>query len=262
MLILPGALYLNDWYTKTQLDGDILLSVSETGYSNDRLSLHWLHYFHKFSSQRQLGAYRLLLLDGYGLHCTKEFIDYCDENKIIPFCLPPHSTHLLQPLDVVVFQPLKHFHAEAVEQATRTGCSDFNKIEFLAAIDSIRVQAFKHSTILSVFRKCGLIPYSTSIILSKLQESTPPPTYHAYASTSPEHVQPQTPSRQRLSKFVPTSRTVHSLKQHADYLWQADPTSDNFCISLNFFLKGSLAQAHSGAQAQDDLQYTQAADIA
>jgi len=133
MLILPGALHLNDWYTKSQLDGDILLSVSETGYSNDRLSLHWLHYFHKFSSQRQVGAYRLLLLDGYGLHCTKEFIDYCDENKIIPFCLPPHSTHLLQPLDVVVFQPLKHFHAEAVEQATRTGCSDFNKIEFLAA---------------------------------------------------------------------------------------------------------------------------------
>ena len=169
MLILPGALHLNDSYTKTQLDGDILFSVSETGYSNNRLSLHWLHHFHKFSSQRQVGAYRLLLLDGYGSHCTKEFIDYCDENKIIPFCLPPHSTHLLQPLDVVVFQPLKQFHAEAVDQATRTGCSDFNKIEFLAAIDSIRVQAaFKHSTILSAFRKYGLIPYSPSIVLSKL----------------------------------------------------------------------------------------------
>jgi len=139
-------------------------------------------------------AHRILLLDRYGSHCTKEFIDYCDENKIIPFCLPPHSTNLLQPLDVVVLQPLKHFHVGTLEQATRTGCSDFNKIEFLAAIDSIRVQAFKHSSILSAFRKCGLIPYAPSIVLSKLRESTPPPTYHVYASTSPEPVQPQTPS--------------------------------------------------------------------
>ncbi len=27
---------------------------------------------------------------------------------------PPHATHLMQPLDVVVFEPHKHYHSEAV----------------------------------------------------------------------------------------------------------------------------------------------------
>ncbi len=35
-----------------------------------------------------------------------------------PFGLPSHTTHLLQPLDVCVFQPLKHWHSKAVN-----GCS-------------------------------------------------------------------------------------------------------------------------------------------
>ena len=54
-------------------------------------------------------------MDGYGSYCTQEFIQYCDDNGIIPFGFPPHLTHLLQPLDVVVFQPLKHYYAEALD---------------------------------------------------------------------------------------------------------------------------------------------------
>jgi hypothetical protein len=109
ILILPGILHQEDWYTKTDLDDDALVAVSETGYVNDELSLEWLRHFERYSARRQVGVYRLLLLDGYGSHCTMEFITFCDDHKIIPFCLPPHSTtQLLQPLDVVVFQPYKH----------------------------------------------------------------------------------------------------------------------------------------------------------
>lgn len=170
MLILPGSLHLEDWTTKTNLEDNVLMAVSETGYSNDVLGLKWLYHFDRFSFPRRTGVYRLLLLDGHGSHCTREFISYCDEKKIIPFCFPPHTTHLLQPLDVVVFQPLKHYHAEAIDHATRTGCSDFNKVEFLSAITSIRDQAFKPATILSSFRKTGLIPYNPRIVLSILPE--------------------------------------------------------------------------------------------
>ena len=86
----------------------MVLTVAETGYSNDWLSLQWLKHFDAHTAKFQTGAYRLLLLDGYGLHHTIEFIEYCEEAKIIPFGLPAHTTHLLQPLDMVVFQPLKH----------------------------------------------------------------------------------------------------------------------------------------------------------
>jgi hypothetical protein len=62
----------------------------------------------------------LLLLDGYGLQGIKDVLD-CDDYHIIPFCLPSHTTHLLQPLDVVCFRPYKHFHLEAIDAATQTG---------------------------------------------------------------------------------------------------------------------------------------------
>ncbi len=78
--------------------------------------LQWLYHFNQYSTQRQAGAWRLLILDGYGLHCTLEFITYCDQHRIVPLCFPPHATHLMQPLDVVVFEPYKHHHSEAVDQ--------------------------------------------------------------------------------------------------------------------------------------------------
>jgi DDE superfamily endonuclease len=67
------------------------------------------------------------------------------------FILPPHTSHILQPLNVVVFQPFKHFYIKAVNDATHTDCGDFNKLEFLAAIDGIRQHTFKKHSILSSF---------------------------------------------------------------------------------------------------------------
>jgi hypothetical protein len=35
--------------------------------------------------------------------------------KIFLLCLPPHSTHFLQSLNMVIFQQWKHWHAEAID---------------------------------------------------------------------------------------------------------------------------------------------------
>ena len=51
--------------------------------------------------------YRLLILDGHESHLNQGFKDYCLEHKILTLCMPPHSSHILQPLDVVCFSPLK-----------------------------------------------------------------------------------------------------------------------------------------------------------
>ena len=96
-----GAIHQEACFTTTPIDDDTLLAVSET---NDVLGLR------RFTAKRQrepFPPHRLLLLDGYGSHCTKEFTDFCD-CKTIPLCLPLHTTHLLQALNVIVFQPYKH----------------------------------------------------------------------------------------------------------------------------------------------------------
>ena len=86
-------LHLEQRYsTSTGLEDNVLVGVSETGYSNNELSLGWLRHFERFSARKQLGTYRLHLLNGYGSHCTKESIEFCDDHKIILFCLPPHNS--------------------------------------------------------------------------------------------------------------------------------------------------------------------------
>jgi hypothetical protein len=74
----------------------------------------------------------------------------------------------------MLFQLFKHYHGKAVDYASRTGCGDFNKLEFLTAISSIRQQTFKKNSILSSFRQCGLIPYCPSIMLTKVQKYKAP----------------------------------------------------------------------------------------
>jgi hypothetical protein len=51
-------------------------------------------------------CYWLLIVDSHGSQVTMALINYCDANKILLVVFPPHVTHNLQPLDVVMFAPL------------------------------------------------------------------------------------------------------------------------------------------------------------
>ena len=55
-------------------------------------------------------------MDGHVSHVTWEFFDYCLHRKIVPFCLPPHSTHMLQPLDIGLFSPLQHHYSNILDE--------------------------------------------------------------------------------------------------------------------------------------------------
>ena len=107
-------------------------------------------------------------------------IELCEDNCIIPFGLPSGLTHLLQPLDLVVPQPLKHYHRKAVEVMVRDGLSgSLTKLDFFHSIEDIRKKAFKPLTIQHAFKVAGINPFQPGPILQELQErvpeTTPPP---------------------------------------------------------------------------------------
>jgi hypothetical protein len=100
MVIVSGIIHQERWFTTTNIDDNTLIAVPDNGCLNDVLSLEWLKHFEQFTIQRRHGKWRLLILDGYGSHGVQGFLDYCDHD-ITQFCLLPHTTHLLQLLDVV-----------------------------------------------------------------------------------------------------------------------------------------------------------------
>lgn len=169
-IILCGVVHMAKWYSEAtgSLDPDTSISATPTGYTNDEISLEWIKHFDRLTKDRVVGKKRLLIIDGHGSHHTKEFIGYCDEHDIIPFGLPPHLTHRMQPLDVVCFQPLKHYHAKAIDLVVRDGCTSLDKLEFLRMIEGVRIQAFKKSTIQSAFKKTGIVPICSRVVLEQI----------------------------------------------------------------------------------------------
>ena len=106
MLILPGKVHLERFYY--ELQEEVLVGLLETGYSNDEFSYEYIRHFERQSRKTRIEAHRILLCDGYKSHFTREILEFCEFNNIHVFALPPHTSHILQPLDVVLFQPYKH----------------------------------------------------------------------------------------------------------------------------------------------------------
>ena len=67
----------------------------------------------------------LLLVDGHASHLTLDLIDLARKKYVILFCLPPHTTHLLQPLDVAVFKSLKDQFYQSLQWRIQQGSPKF-----------------------------------------------------------------------------------------------------------------------------------------
>ena len=256
-IILSGKIHQECWYTRTSLEHDALVSVSDSGFSNNQLSYEWIKHFEIHSAKSQTSAYRLLLLDGYGSHCTYKFLDHCEKHNIVLFCLPPHATHLLQPLDVVVFQPYKHWHAEAVDAAACTGCVDFNKVKFLEALRSIHQKALKSSTILSAFRETGLILYRPKKVVDRLQEK------ERERQRDTELRQPATPPAPRPQATEPTFTTPLAICMFKQWLSNyMDPETPSYPEDLRKIAKVSVVFATENIILKNKLSHTRVAEIA
>jgi hypothetical protein len=87
----------------------VFIGNSPSGWSNNDIGLAWLEQvFERHIAPKTTRGWRLLIVDGHGSHLSRDFIDYCDTKKILLAVFPPHSTHTLQPLDVVLFSPLSY----------------------------------------------------------------------------------------------------------------------------------------------------------
>jgi len=85
--------------------GSVVYMNQKSAYINTHIFLEWLK-FH-FVPRKTAGKV-VLILDGHGSHCSSvETLTFADENEIILLCLPPHTTHYLQPLDRSFFKSLK-----------------------------------------------------------------------------------------------------------------------------------------------------------
>jgi len=75
---------------------------------------HYLEHFHKHTYASTDDPV-LLILDNHSSHLSIAAIEYCRQNGVIMLTLPPHSSHMIQPLDVTFFGPFKTYYSQACD---------------------------------------------------------------------------------------------------------------------------------------------------
>jgi hypothetical protein len=92
----------------------------------------------------------MLIVDGYTSHVTTKAIKFCLEHKIVLLYLPPHTTHILQPLDVRIFALLAALYKKGVRERSRFLIDySINKVDFLEIYKVARAGAI---TELNIFK--------------------------------------------------------------------------------------------------------------
>jgi hypothetical protein len=175
-IIFQGKHHLSSWYKDEDLPRDWVIRVSENGWTSNEIGLQWLKHFDEHTKKRIVGGYRLLIIDGHESHDSLQFQQYCKDNKIITICMPPHSSHLLQPLDVGCFAPLKKAYGRQAEDLMRNHITHISKIEFLPCFKGAFNAAITKANIQGSFQGAGLVPHNPEAVLSKLDVRlrTPP----------------------------------------------------------------------------------------
>ena len=153
---------LNPKLTEGEVPGT-LYGLSHNGWINSELFFHWfLRHFLDFAPPtRPL----MLLLDGHSSHYCPATIKLAAENRIIIFALPPHTTHIAQPLDRGCFAPLK--------VAWRQVCHEFcaknpgrtvTRFEFSHLFAKAWYKAMTAPNIIASFKATGVCPFNRSAI--------------------------------------------------------------------------------------------------
>jgi hypothetical protein len=86
---------------------DTIYKCSESGWISEELFSDWFqHCF--LERTKDIDRPLLLVMDNHSAHLSIDFIELAIKNQVILLCLPPHTTHALQQLDVVTLRYVKY----------------------------------------------------------------------------------------------------------------------------------------------------------
>jgi 4-hydroxybenzoate polyprenyltransferase len=208
---------------------------SKEGWTNDEIGLAWLQeVFLPGSKPARINEKRLLILDGHGSHITPDFMRICVTNRVHLLYLPPHTSHVLQPLDISVFGPLKAAYRTALTLANPlTNIGPTRKEDFLNCYFQARKKAITARNALSGWKGAGLWPINISKPMGSKFVVKDPNESITVQSGAP--ISPKTNQRSEICPFTTPSNSkdvallVHSHKK--DIL--ASPTTRQLFRTIN-----------------------------
>ena len=124
---------------------------SDNGWINQDIYLE--HFLECIPMSRSV----LLIEDGHASHITIEVIELARKNDVHLLCLPSHTSHILQPLDIGVFHSFKTNYSKACRRYLGDNPGRVITSEVLASlVADAWPLSFTPVNILSGFKKSGI----------------------------------------------------------------------------------------------------------
>jgi hypothetical protein len=157
--------------------------------------------------------------------------------------MPSHSSHLLQPLNVGYFSPLKRAYGDEIMALARVLTTKIDKPAFIKAYRTAYYKTFTESNICSSFRGAGLVPFNPEVVLSKLDIKLRTPTPPVLETTLWES---RTPSNTR-ELDAQTTLLSERMRKHRN----SSPTE--MLMLINSLTKGATLMVHNATLIHDEL---------
>ena len=161
MVVFPGKNFIHQ-LTINEVPGT-LYAMSPNGWMDSEIFNRWFeqHFLRYVPATRPI----ILLLDGHSSHYHPDTVRLAAKHDVILFCLPPHTTHVSQPLDVSCFAPLKKSWSQQCDQFSKKNPSRvITKYEFSSLFSKAWYSAFTPSNIIAGFRATGIYPLNRDAI--------------------------------------------------------------------------------------------------
>ena len=135
-----------------------MYGLSSSGWIDTELFELW--FAHHFLAHAPPVRPLLLLLDGHSSHFQPSFVRRAAEEQVIVFCLPPHTTHLTQPLDKGCFGPLKMFWRQECQSYLSSNPGKVvTRFQFSQLFSKAWLRGMSMSNIIAGFRMTGIYPF-------------------------------------------------------------------------------------------------------
>ena len=173
--IPPMHVFPGERFRSNPLEGAVhgaYLGRSTSGWMNAELFNGWLT--HHFSKSIPPARPVVLLLDGHSSHINLETSKYARKEGILLYCLPPHTSHALQPCDVGFFKPLKSSWNKCVsDYMCQNSGESVTKYTFARVFSQAWTESLKPATLINSFKGSGICPLNRNAIsISKVMPSS------------------------------------------------------------------------------------------
>lgn len=152
---------------------------TENAWTNNDVGVWWLNEVFIPQTRLRGSAYRLLICDNHESHISTQFELDCKRQRIVLLTLPPHTSDVLQPLDLRMFSPLKTKYRDklyGLQQMSDTATT--KKKEFLNLYREARQETMNKRNIHACWKKAGIVPWDVESVVASdeviKRDKTPP----------------------------------------------------------------------------------------